>query len=290
MANQPANLAASVRQRLKNLALENSWGFDVVLIAFGLERLIYRLSVSDYRDQFVLKGGMLVTLWTNDYSRFTRDVDFLAFVENNEANLKAIFTDILSIDAGDGLVFDTGKLTTTEIRTNQVYTGTRLKTKAYLGRTEIPITIDLGFGDVLSDLVYEIKCASVLEFKSANIRAYTPANFIAEKFQAVVALGIANSRMKDFYDLWSVPRTVEIDPSELTQTLISTFSRRNTSIPSECPSGLTEEYSQDPLKIAQWSAYMEANNFQGITLREITQEIWSWLKPICQTALEVNDG
>ena len=170
MANQPANLAASVRQRLQNFALENSWGFDVVLIAFGLERLIYRLSVSDYRDQFVLKGGMLVTLWTIESGRFTRDVDFLAFVENNEANLKAIFTDILSIDADDGLVFDTGKLTTAEIRTHKVYTGTRLKTKAYLGRTEIPITIDLGFGDVLSDPVYEIKCASLLGLKSANIR------------------------------------------------------------------------------------------------------------------------
>ena len=290
MANQPANLAASVRQRLQNFALENSWGFDVVLIAFGLERLIYRLSVSDYRDQFVLKGGMLVTLWTIESGRFTRDVDFLAFVENNEANLKAIFTDILSIDADDGLVFDTGKLTTAEIRTHQVYTGTRLKTKAYFGRAEIPITIDLGFGDVLSDPVYEIKCASLLGLKSANIRAYTPANFIAEKLQAVVALGVANSRMKDFYDLWSVPKAVEIDPSELTQTLISAFSHRNTLIPSECPGGLTEVYSQDPLKIAQWSAYMEANSIQGITLREITQEIWSWLKPICQSALEVNDG
>ena len=290
MANQPVNLAASVRQRLKNLALENSWGFDVVLIAFGLERLIYRLSVSDYRGQFVLKGGMLVTLWTFESGRFTRDVDFLAFVENNEANLKAIFTEILSIDADDGLIFDTSKLTTAEIRTNQVYTGTRLKTKAYLSRTEIPITIDLGFGDVLSDPIYEIKCTSLLGLKSANIRAYTPANFIVEKFQAVVALGVVNSRMKDFYDLWSVPRAVEIDPSELTQTLISTFSHRNTPIPSECPSGLTEVYSQDPLKIAQWSAYMEANNFQGITLREITQEIWSWLKPICQSALEVNNG
>ena len=106
----------------------------------------------------------------------------------------------------------------------------------------------------------------------------------------MVALGVANSRMKDFYDLWSVPKAVEIDPSELTQTLISTFSHRNTLIPSECPGGLTEVYSQDPLKIAQWSAYMEANSIQGITLREITQEIWSWLKPICQSALEVNDG
>ena len=131
---------------------------------------------------------MLVTLWTIESGRFTRDVDYLAFVENNEANLKAIFTEVLSIDADDSLKFDTGKLTTAEIRTNQVYTGTRLKTKAYLGRTEIPITIDLGFGDVLSDPVYEIKCASLLGLKSANIRAYTPANLIVEKFQAVVAI------------------------------------------------------------------------------------------------------
>tara|TARA_R110000803_G_C11981045_1_gene320759 strand:+ start:2062 stop:2805 length:744 start_codon:yes stop_codon:yes gene_type:complete len=151
MAKAPTNIAASVRQRLLNLARSEQRVFDVVLVAFGLERLIYRLSVSTYRDRFVLKGGMLVTLWTVDPGRFTRDVDFLAFGDDDDSSLRAAFVDILAIDGGDGLVFDAAQIVTEPIREDQVYGGRRLKTKAYLGKTEIPITIDLGFGDALGD-------------------------------------------------------------------------------------------------------------------------------------------
>ena len=135
MAKAPKNIAASVRQRLLNLARENGRDFQTVLVAFGLERLIYRLSVSEFRDRFVLKGGMLVTLWTADPGRFTRDVDFLGFGNSDEEALRNIFTEVLSIDAGDGLVFDTGELTANEIREDQVYGGKRLRTTSYLERT-----------------------------------------------------------------------------------------------------------------------------------------------------------
>ena len=116
MAKQPKDIAASVRQRLLNLARAEGQLFDVVLVAFGLERLVYRLSVSEYRDRFVLKGGMLVTLWTADTGRFTRDIDFLAFGSDEEAELKAAFSQILAIDGGDGLVYDIASLTAVAIR------------------------------------------------------------------------------------------------------------------------------------------------------------------------------
>ena len=151
MAKQPKDIAASVRQRLLNLAREEGQVFDVVLVAFGLERLVCRLSVSDYRDRFVLKGGMLVTLWTADTGRFTRDIDFLAFGSDEETELKAAFSAILAIDGGDGLVYDTASLTAVAIREDQLYGGMRLRTDAYLGNTRIPITVDLGFGDALGD-------------------------------------------------------------------------------------------------------------------------------------------
>lgn len=146
MAKQPKDIAASVRQRLLNLARAEGQLFDVVLVAFGLERLVYRLSVSEYRDRFVLKGGMLVTLWTADTGRFTRDIDFLAFGSDEEAELKTAFSRILAIDGDDGLVYDIESLTAVVVREDQIYGGMRLRTEARLGNTRIPITVDLGFG------------------------------------------------------------------------------------------------------------------------------------------------
>lgn len=281
MAKQPKNLAASVRQRLLNLARKDRQAFDVVLVAFGLERLIYRLSISEYRDRFVLKGGMLVTLWTEDTGRFTRDVDFLAFVPDDEETLKGMISDILSIDAEDGLVFDMDSLTATVIREDQVYGGMRLKTSATLGNTKIPITIDIGFGDALGDPAFEIDYTSLLDFPPAKVRAYSPETVIAEKFQAVVALGVVNGRMKDFYDLWAIRRSVPIEPEVLRQTIVKTFERRETEIPKRCPPGLTQEFATDPTKRTQWSAYADATELEDISLAEIVDDIWAWLEPIC---------
>jgi len=284
MAKNTTDIAASVRQRLLNLARKEQRVFDVVLVAFGLERLIYRLSVSSFRDRFVLKGGMLVTLWTTDPGRFTRDVDFLGFGDDDEEQLKAAFAEILAIDAGDGLIFDTAELTATEIREDQVYGGKRLKTTAYLGKTRIPITVDLGFGDALGDPAFEIEYASLLDFEPATIRAYSPATVMAEKFQAVVDLGLVNGRMKDFYDLWAVPRAVDVDPEDLARTLRATFERRETEIPAERPPGLTPEFATDPAKVTQWAAYAEATDLEGIALIDVVEEIWRRMQPICAAA------
>ncbi len=284
MAKPPKDISASIRQRLLNLARQEGQVFDVILVAFGLERLVYRLSVSDYRDRFVLKGGMLVTLWTEDTGRFTRDIDFLAFGTDDEANLKEAFKTILSIDAGDGLVFDAANLTAAAIREDQIYGGMRLKTVAHLGKTRIPITVDLGFGDALGDPAFQIDYGSLLDFPAANIRAYSPATVIAEKFQAIVALGIVNGRMKDFYDLWALPKSLEIDMDELVQTIRKTFERRNTEIPATRPAGLSPAFSEDPGKMIQWAAYAESTDLEAIPLADVTGEIWEWLEPVCKMA------
>ncbi len=284
MARQPKDIAASVRQRLLNLAREEGQVFDVVLVAFGLERLVYRLSVSDYRDRFVLKGGMLVTLWTADTGRFTRDIDFLAFGSDEETELKAAFSAILAIDGGDGLVYDTASLTTVAIREDQIYGGMRLRTDAYLGSTRIPITVDLGFGDALGDPSFEIEYGSLLDFPAASIRAYSPATVIAEKFQAVVALGLANSRMKDLYDLWTLPKSVDIEMAALADAIRGTFTRRGTIVPVTCPVGLSAEFFADPAKMTQWRAYSNGTTLEGKPLDQVTSEIWSWLEAACKAA------
>ena len=290
MADKPKNIAASVRQRLLNLARAEGQAFDVVLVAFGLERLIYRLSVSAHRDRFVLKGGMLVTLWTKDKGRFTRDIDFLSFGAEDEATLKKTIAEILAIDAEDGLIFDDASLTAAPIREDQVYGGMRLKTVAYLEKTRIPITIDVGFGDALGNPGYTVDYGSLLDFPSASVRAYSPETVMAEKFQAVVALGVINGRMKDYYDLWALPKAVDLDLEDLLASIEKTFERRQTEVPHERPPGLSQEFATDATKAAQWRAYSEATEIEGTSLAEVVDDIWTTLEPICARAGAAKKG
>ena len=284
MAKPPKNMAASVKARLLNLARNNQRDFKAMLVAFGLERLLYRLSISEYRNNFVLKGGMLVTLWTADPDRITRDVDLLGFGNATEDTLKEMLTEILSLDADDGLVFDATELTATEIREDQTYGGKRFQTTACLETAQIPITIDLGFGDALSDPEFEIEYVSLLDFEPAKLRAYSPATVIAEKFHAIVALGLVNTRMKDFHDLWAIPKSVEIKNSDLAAAIRATFERRQTEVPAIRPEGLSSEFAEDATKITQWTAYSEAANLKDTTLVDITREIWEWLEEPCRMA------
>lgn len=282
MAREPTNIPASVRQRLRNHARASQQAFDVVLVAYGLERLIYRLSISDYRNRYVLKGGMLVTLWTIDPGRVTRDVDFLAFGDEEEPTLIREFTDILAIDAEDGLIFDTADITAAPIRDDQVYGGMRLRTTANLDGAQIPITIDLGFGDALGEPEYEVDYGSLLEMPSASIRAYSPATVMAEKFQAIVALGVVNSRMKDYYDLYAVPRAVEVTDGDLGAAIKATFARRQTNVPTATPPGLTDAFTGDAAKQTQWAAYSEATDISDLSLADVATDIWARLEPICE--------
>lgn len=192
--------------------------------------------------------------------------------------------EILKIDVDDGIVFDAGEITATEIREDQVYGGKRLKTTAYLGKTKIPITVDIGFGDALGDPNFEIEYGSLLDFDPVTIRAYSPETVIAEKFQAVVSLGLANGRMKDFYDLWAIPKAKEISDDQLALTIRSTFDRRRTNIPTEQPPGLSNEFAADATKIAQWTAYAESTELEGVSLKTVVEEIWQRLAPICAAA------
>ena len=282
MADKRKNIAASVRQRLKNLSVEMQRDFGLLLVNYGLERLIYRLSVSPYRDRFVLKGGTLVTVWAINDNRTTRDADFLGFGELDEEKLKAAFTDILRADTNDGLVFDTANLTATAIREDQIYGGVRLKTIALLENARIPITIDIGIGDALTEPDYVIDYPSLLDQPIGNVRAYPPATVIAEKFQAIVALGVANGRMKDYYDLWAIPNALSLKPAALDAAIAATFARRETAIPSVAPPGLSNLFTGDPQKITQWTTYAESISLEAVTLVQVATAIWAYLGPSCE--------
>lgn len=281
MADGRKNSPASVRQRLKNLSREKRRDFGLLLVNYGLERLIYRLSVSLYRDRFVLKGGMLVAVWAINDDRTTRDADFLGFGELEDDKLKAAFADIMAIDGDDGLVFDTANLTVTAIRDDQIYGGSRLKTVALLENARIPITIDIGLGDALTEPNYTIDYPSLLGQPIVNVRAYPPAAVIAEKFQAIVMLGVVNGRMKDYYDLWAIPNVLSIEPDALDAAIAATFARRQTAIPSVAPPGLTTTFTDNRQKAEQWATYAESIGVEAVTLAQVVAAIWAYLGPSC---------
>ena len=282
MADRPRNSPDSVRQRLLNIAREQGHVFEVVLVTYGLERLLYRLSISEHRDSFVLKGGMLVTLWTGDENRVTRDADFLGFGDASEGHLISVFSQIMSKLADDGLVYDVDRLTAETIREEQQYGGIRLKTVANLGKTRIPVVIDIGFGDAMTTRDYTIEYPTLLDMPAASIRAYPPATVVAEKFQALISLGLVNSRMKDYYDLWAILGSQLIEESELDEAIRATFERRETDVPVETPAGLTKQFSMDRLKVQQWSAYTASIGLEDLSLENATDLIWTTLGPACE--------
>lgn len=282
MAKAPVNIAASAKERLLRLSREVGQPFEVLLTRFALERLLYRLSISGQRDNFILKGGLLVTLWLEDSNRVTRDMDFLAFGDASAARLIADFTEIMGIDAGDGLEFDTKGLQAKPIREEAEYGGMRLTTIARLERTRIQVTIDLGFGDAIAGPAEPIAYPTLLDFPDPEIRVYPPATVIAEKFQAIVALGVANSRMKDYYDLWALPRSREITAEDLDAAIAATFKRRDTAIPTEPPPGLTRAFFEDGGKQRQWKAYADSIDLEGIGLDAVAAQIWDLVGPSCE--------
>lgn len=288
MAKPPVNLAKSVKDRLLNLARAEGKVFDVVLVRFALERLLYRLSLSAHRDRFVLKGGMLVTVWLDDDNRVTRDADFLGHGDADADQLVADFKEIMSVDVDDGLVFDVDNLSATAIREEMEYGGTRLKTVAYLEKTRIPITIDIGFGDAMADPTRQLDYPTMLDLPAPNIRTYPPATVIAEKFQAIVVLGVANGRMKDFYDLWAIPRSINVPDEELDAALAATFARRETAMPTERPAGLTPEMADDANKQRQWKAYAASIELENVELLEVVDAIWTLIGPACERLARVS--
>jgi predicted nucleotidyltransferase component of viral defense system len=281
MAKVPVNLAKSVKDRLLNIARKEGRAFDIVLVRFALERLLYRLSVTAHRDRFVLKGGMLVTVWIDDDNRVTRDADFLGHGDPDPEELIVDFRHIMAVEGDDGVVFDLDSMSAELIREDMEYGGVRLKTAAYLERTRIPVTIDIGFGDALADATQQLEYPTLLDLPAPQVRSYPPASVVAEKFQAMVALGVINGRMKDYYDLWAIPRAIAIAPDDLDAAIRATFERRATAIPSQRPPGLSLEMSGDSAKQRQWRAYTASLELEGISLEAVIDAVWDLVGPSC---------
>lgn len=277
MAKAPRNLGASVRARLLNYARERDQQFNLVLIRFALERLLYRLSQSAHADRFVLKGAMLLTTWFDDPGRPTRDLDLLGFGDNDGAALLAAFQDILSVEVEDGIAFDIAGLRVDRIREALEYGGVRLQTNADIGGARVPISIDIGFGDALEPGLEKLEYPVLLDLPAPILRAYARETVIAEKFQAMVMLGRANTRMKDFYDIWLLSNGYDYDADRLAAAITATFARRKTEVPKELPDALTDAFANDPMKTAQWDAFKKGLATDPGSLLEIVAAIRGFL-------------
>jgi predicted nucleotidyltransferase component of viral defense system len=284
MARQPRDIGASVRARLLNLAREKGQAFDLLLTRYAAERLLYRLSNTSHRDRFVLKGAMLMTTWFDDPHRPTRDVDFLGYGDSTPESMLAVFREVCAIEGGDGVIFDVDALRVELIREELEYGGLRLRTTARLAGARITVVIDIGFGDAIEPGIEEINLPALLDFPEPRLRAYARETVVAEKFQAMVMLGLANSRMKDYYDIWMLSRSYDFDAERLSCAIAATFARRGTAIPEEVPDALTAAFATDATKQRQWAAFVRDLAADVPALEAIVTDLADFLMPFAQQA------
>jgi len=287
MKDKPANIPASVLARLRNVAREKGTDYQLILRRYTIERLLHRLSVSHYRERFVLKGAMLFTVWLEDPFRPTQDLDLLGHGDPTTSSIEAVFQAICqTVTDDDGLVFDIEGLSAEPIREDQQYGGVRVKTLAFLGKTRIPVQIDIGFGDAITPAAQELEFPPLLSPKGPQLKAYPKETVVAEKLQAIVALGRANSRMKDFYDLLVLSRLFAFDGGVLASAIRATFDRRGTIIPATLPDGLSQEFAGDQVKQRQWTAFVRRESLliAAPTLGETINEIAAFALPAIDAA------
>jgi hypothetical protein len=251
------DMAASVRARLLARAKERGEDFQLTLVRYAIERFLYRLGKSAYRDAFVLKGAMLFALWAQEPLRATGDLDLMGLESPGEQRVREMVAALAALDVDpDGIVFDTSGLQVEEMNPQEDYKGVRLSFMARIGNVRIPMKVDIGFGDVITPAPIDLVYPALLDLPVPHVRAYPVETVIAEKFQAMVELGIRNSRMKDFFDLWAIALTLEVDGAALAAAIRATFTRRDTELPHGRPLALTDEFAGDSSKQTQWSAFV----------------------------------
>ena len=276
------NIAASVRERLFNISKKNGEPFDLVLVRYALERFLYRIGVSPFSDRFVLKGALLYLVWGDDVYRPTRDGDLLAFGSSNLREMEKTFKQICGIAFEDGIVFKADSVRAREIAEDKAYSGIRVNFVANLDRARIPVQFDIGFGDAVTPGPEQIQYPILLDFPGPALRAYPIYTVIAEKFHAMVVLGMQNSRMKDFYDLYAMSRRFEFDGVVLSDALSATFARRKTQLPEGVPIALSGEFADSPAKGNQWKAFTRKNQLTGaeLALGDVLTAIREFVMPV----------
>ena len=270
------NIEASVRALLQNKAKETNRPFAEVLQYYGMERFLYRFSRSKYADKFVLKGALLFTVWQIPERRTTLDIGFLARYDNQVASIEAVMRDVCDVSVDpDGLVFDSKDVQGRKTKEDADYEGVRIKFLGFLERSRIPMQIDVGFGDIVYPKTRVIDYPVILDFPKPHLKGYPAEIVISEKFEAMVKLGLLNSRMKDFYAIWLMMRQFNFSGSNLAEALKRTFEHRKTDLPKAPPLFAEEIYDEKSDRQTLWKAFLRKGDIKhapeklAITAKEI---------------------
>jgi hypothetical protein len=261
------NIGASVRARINNKAKTDKVNTQFLLTRYSLERLLYRLAVSEHRDSFLLKGALLFDLWYDVPLRPTRDIDLLGFGMAEIPYLFKVFEDLCAIEVEDGISFDAATINAEEIRKDANYSGIRVTLIGTIDSAKCTVQVDVGYGDAVTPAP-EIATYPVMleDMPAPELRVYPQYTVIAEKFEAIISLGMVNSRMKDYFDLWVLLRNADLDQAILKQAVQATFNRRKTEIPTGIPTGLSEQFASDGTRRALWDAFVSRNKLEAETL------------------------
>ena len=276
------NPAASVHTRLAQRRTKTGEDYNVLLVRFTLERLLYRLSISKHREQFVLKGAMLFALWEPEMHRATRDLDLLGFGRSTPERLADIFRELCNLEVeADGVDFDSRSVRCEDIRAQDEYAGIRVKLRATVGKAMVPLQVDVGFGDALPVAPEEITFPVMLGMAAPKLRAYSRETVVAEKLEAIVKLGMLNSRFKDYFDLHYLAQKFPFDGALLVKSIAGTFARRGTAFPEGLPAGLTPMFGTDPAKIRGWEAFWRKTGPKAAapTLEAVIKLLVEFLEP-----------
>ena len=284
MPGESRNVGASVRARLLDRARAEKSDLQILLIRYALERLLYRLSVSEHRNRFILKGAMLFVTWVTDPFRPTRDLDLLGRGDSDVEAIADVFRVICARPvADDGVVFDCDALQAAPIREEVEYGGVRVRTTATIAGARIPFQFDVGFGDAVTPGPLEVDYPTLLDNPAPHLWVYPVETVVAEKFEALTKLGMANSRLKDFYDLWLVSQTFDFNHQALTDAVCRTFQRRGTALPDAPPTGLTDEFAA--AWSTQWRAFLGRERMAVVpdSLAVVVADLRSFLLPLTES-------
>jgi len=280
-----APLAQSVRDRLLNRMRETGEEYQVLLTRFALERLLYRLTQLPEGEGFVLKGAFTFLIWEGRLGRQTRDLDLLGSGPPEAERLRGTLLRACQADVtDDGVEFDTDTLEVDPIRKGAEYEGLRAKLYAHIGSARLRLRVDVGFGDAAVPEPERRAFPGLLDFPEPEVRAYRPETVVAEKLHGMVRYGRANTRMKDFYDIWRISKRFEIEGEALTAAIRATFRRRETPLPEETPIALTEEFAEEPGKTRQWAAFLGQVGREETNLPEVISSLQDFLCPVLRAA------
>ena len=276
-----ANLAASVRQRLLNQARSQERPFQELLQYYAMERFLYRLSCSEYAKKFILKGALLMTAWRAPLSRPTVDIDLMGRTSNELDNIRFIVTELCNTETkADGVQFEADSVSVARITEGADYEGVRARFPALLAGARIPMQIDIGFGDVIVPDPITIEYPTLLDFPPPRLVAYPKETVIAEKLQALTDLGLLNSRLKDYFDMWLLSRLYDFEGASLVEAIRATFRHRSTEIEA-FPAGLTDAFALEPARQKQWVAFLRRSRFKTAPaeLQNVVQKVREFLQP-----------